>query len=259
MKTKNLFYLFLSSIILLTGFSSCNDDTKTLNVIFSDIHVKVDENFIWQIFGNDGYVLTVSDETVFTASESNSLITVKPIKTGKATLTITDSDGQIAKIAITVQQPYMAFGVVKIENSISANTATTKLIQDNIQKEIILEEGYLYDLTRIDSKPYSSYKTSWSSTVASTGTYNVGSDSLQLKSLSGIEFGYKIEKNAFGKVFYDYFVSQGTSIIPSGNQVFNMEADLTEKYQEKYPEGEVKNVKVVVLTLLIPYRYTFAF
>lgn len=264
MKTRNLFYLFLSSILLLTGFSSCNDSTYTLSLGYSEVYAKLGEDMNTYIYsGNGGYVLSVDNEAIFTATEKNGVISIKPLALGKSVLTVTDKENQVAKMTITVIQPYMALGVTKvtIENNIDDET-TKKAIQDNLEKNMILKEKYLYDLTKTTTQPFASYKEWWNSSSETNGNYafETSSDTELLKfTTSSATFEYVIEKNADSKVFYDYFVSDEPAVFSTSTPIFNLTADLTEKYKEEFPDQGVNGVKVTVAVQIIPYRYTYAY
>jgi len=256
---KNLFYLFLSSIILLTGFSSCNDGTETLSLGYNGVYAKLGEDVNLYIYsGNGGYEISIDNEAYFTASEKNGMITVKPLAIGKGVITVTDKENQVAKISITVTQPYMAFGVaeVTIESNVT-DEATKKGIQDDLEKNMILKKGYIYDLTRTDSHPFTSYKEWWNASPDTNGNYEFAtsssSDSLKLTT-TGASFGYAMEQKTDAKIFYDYFVSNKTAEFSTSNPVFNLTADLTEKYKKEYPDKDIKSVKVTAVVQVFPYR-----
>ncbi|HCO66254.1 MAG TPA: hypothetical protein DIT04_00600 [Dysgonomonas sp.] len=256
MKTKNLFYLFLSSIILLTGFSSCNDSTKELYVGFNTLYPKVGEDVAFGVYGNGAYQLEASDPALFTAAEQNGMITIKPLQLGNGTLKITDTESeQQLQVAIKIIQPYMAFGVVKIETEYSGSDETTlKAIKEEIEKNMILKEGYLYDFSRTSSQTFASYKQWWNSTTDVSGTYRIEDESLNLQT-SGAKMGYIFEKDKdAAKVFYDYFALEKTSDKSLSDLNFNLEADLTEEYKKKYPDKGINKVKVTSIVQLITHR-----
>lgn len=224
---------------------------------FGSFYAKIGEELDLYIYsGNGGYAVSVDDESVLTASESNNIITINPIKLGKATITVTDSEQQQAQILVHVLDPYMALGVISIsvENKVG-DTETKKAIQDEIAANLILQKGYLYDLTKVESKPFVEYNQWWNSSPETEGTYEFSSDSISFKT-SEAEFSYAIEQNDYGKMFYDYFVSNTIPESLSNEPIFELNADLTEKYKEQYPEKDVTSVKITAKVQAILYRAT---
>jgi translation elongation factor EF-1beta len=254
MKSKKLFYLFFSSILLLTSFSSCSKkEPSPIFIGFSAVYIKIGENFEFDIhFGNGGYEVSVDNENIVTADVEKSTVKLQPVAKGKTTITITDSAQEKLQFTVHVVEPYIAFGVVDIDVKINvADTDSRKTIQKDIETNSILEKGYLYDLTKNAAKPFKGYKQFWDDTVELQGTYEFDEYLLTLKSAKA-EVAYTVENNEYGKMFNDYLVS---NTIPGDffeYPIFDLSADLTEKYSEEYTG--VQSVKVVAKVQLFIYR-----
>ncbi|MDR0370862.1 MAG: hypothetical protein LBH80_03275 [Prevotellaceae bacterium] len=254
MKLKKLFHLTLTLILLSTVFSSCNKkEPSPIFIGFNAVYIKSDESFEFDIhFGNGGYEVTVNNESVVTAEVTNSTVKLQPVAMGVATVTITDSAQESLQFTVHVVEPYLAFGV--IDMSIESNVAdaeSRKAILEDIEKNILLKEGYLYDLTKNAAKPFKGYKQFWNDTAELQGTYEMDDYLLTLKN-ADTEIAYTVEKNDYGKMFNDYLVSD---VVPGEffeYPIFTLSADLTEKYGKEYTG--VQSVKIVAAVQLFVYR-----
>lgn len=255
MKIKNLFYTLFASVLLLAGATSCNDSTKELTLNANTVYIKLGEDASLIIYGNGGYQLKVSDESKLTATESNSVVTLHPLSKGTATLTVTDSDNQVATVTIHVRDPYMSFGVANVSVELSVTDASTKTaILKELTDNYIVKKDYLYDLTKNTSLSFVEYKGYWGTSERS-GTYSFSEEAMELTLTAGTqESTFTIENNTYGKMFYDYFVSDKVPGSISEYPLFELTEDLTDIYKAQYPDKGVSKVEVTTNVQAFLYR-----
>ncbi len=261
MEIKKSLYLFLASLLLMTGFSSCNsDDPVTLSLGVKEIYLKMGEDATVYIYsGNGGYTFSVDNENIVTATLKDRTVTFTPVSKGKTTFTMEDSEKKITKVTINVVDPYMAYVVTEINsaNVTASNTSTASTIKTEMEKTPSMLKGHAYDLTRNASKSYVVHEKDWSSTPVSAGTYTFDEGNMFTLKSGGTEHTYILEENnEFAKKFYEYFTKDSSTGTGSSSTqaVFTITEDLTEVYKAKYPDAGVTKATISAKVLLYTYK-----
>lgn len=145
MKNK-LFYLFISSLCLLT-FISCHDDEDTSIKLYcssekvNSIEVtSVGEAFVEVRDAIGAYTVKSSNNEVATAELNEHLIiNIKGIKEGNATITVIDSENRSATLNVEVVTQTQSILIRQHEVLVKAENPTTEdqVVIDKIKSEII--------------------------------------------------------------------------------------------------------------------------
>jgi len=271
MKVKNLFYYILACTILLTGFTSCNDDDPSeLYLEVTSVYIKLGEDAnLGIISGNGGYTVKVDDESILTASPNQYVVALSPKSKGKTNITVTDKENKVATATIYVTDPYMAYYVGSPREVYvkAIDTQVASTIKTEVEKNSSLVTKNIYNLSKTPGiNSYAVYKEKWGSTPESTGTFSfdAANHTFTLKS-GNDEYLYKLDlNNQYAKAFFEYFTKTASpsasvsldtpDLRDTSLPIFTIENDLTDKYKAQYPEAGVEKVTITAPVQLLPYR-----
>lgn len=136
---KRVSYL-LSVLALGLFFIACDDDdNKNLTFDENTVEVIIDESVTVKVSGGvSPYTVKEADETIATATIDGSDITIKGVKEGNTTVTVTDKDGNTGRISVSViEDPYAE----------EKEDATVRIAWDNLEKVEGTDDG-TYSLTK---------------------------------------------------------------------------------------------------------------
>lgn len=80
------------------------DGAEVLILDKKDVTIDVDKNDVVTVVGGtEPYTATVNDETIATAEVNENKVTIKGVKAGTTTITITDKEGKKGTVSVTIK------------------------------------------------------------------------------------------------------------------------------------------------------------
>lgn len=240
MKMYKLFNLTLLTLLMI-GFNACNEDNE-IKLSFSSSEVTLlpsDQTTVSIRGGASPYKVISSDETVATATVQNDELSISSKKLGNTILTVTDKNNNIGELAVTVKEKIEVILVQKYEALINASdTQVAEKITEELMKDVpVAENGQYQLLYKLPSEGELTVYPTPDKKDPKTGTFTKTRD-------NGLHYIFKYDNKEFDYFLYE---KRHDTTVKSANQNitnydFMLVTDLTESYQQQYPEAGIKQI-----------------
>lgn len=251
----NFYVLSVFAVILMFAACEKNDGEKTpydLSFGRTKYDMTTRGKSVPIMSGNGDYEIISSDENTITVTydpfggSDFGSIYVKPKKTGKADITVTDKlTGQSVKLSIRIHNAYLSFSVLGMGAEAIINDTEHKVaIENDLKNKFSFSDNEIYIL--VDNSSSTLYKFSSSEKIAKGEYINVGNYSLEEESgqyFLSFEFTdhvnkYIVDSKAFIPFFpfFDVKVDNETRLNSPPMKKYPLFEYFTDEYKPEYPD-----------------------